>query len=498
MATDAHQSHDLPQSYHALSDQQLEIYARELNQSFHRERNLRKLLEQRNLELIEQLAEGNRLNGELAEALKKARHLAIQAEAANVAKRQFLANMSHEIRTPINGIFGMMQLMDDTDLDAEQREYVDMMQSSAESLLMLLDDILDLSKIEAGKMEMESVAFDLHETVRDAVSIFTAQAQQKGLEIQCSIKPNVPQLVRSDQAKIRQVLSNLIGNAIKFTEQGRVSVTTTATHLDPSPPGSERSVQVDIAVADTGIGISPEEQQRIFQSFTQADGSTTRRFGGTGLGLAIVAQMAELLGGSAWVESTAGQGSTFHLTTPCLVAETTEAAQVPDVATPLSARALRVLVAEDNPINARLATSILAKQGHTARVVGTGKELLSALERESPDLILMDVQMPEMDGLAASRAIREQERASGGHVPIVAMTADAASDDQQRCLDAGMDAYLAKPIKVRARYWRSSPSYSPLTSPGLLPASFPRSVSLARRRGPAPVPATHPALPPFA
>jgi len=403
------------------------------------------------------------------EQLRKA---AEAAELANRSKGVFLANMSHEIRTPMNAIIGMTEFVLGSDLTSEQREYLEMVLESSNSLLALLNDILDFSKIEAGKLDLEELPFDLRQWLSDSVKSLAFRAKQKELYFRCDVDPETPDYLVGDPHRLRQIIVNLVSNAIKFTERGGITVRIRPVRQD------NRQTLLRFEVRDTGIGIPPEKCKTIFKEFEQADNSTKRKFGGTGLGLSICRRLVELMHGRIGVKSVVNEGSAFQFTalfglrdTPAPREEQTAPASRIAAGERAVTQRLKILLAEDSAMNQRLAIGLLERKGHRVVVAADGRQAVEAFQGEPFDLVLMDVQMPEMDGFEATQAIRAAEP-SGSRVPIIAMTAHAMKGDRERCLDAGMDDYLSKPIRAKelyeiiARYAPDSVIDSPSQMPG--------------------------------
>ncbi len=376
------------------------------------------------------------------------------AEQASRAKSDFVANMSHEIRTPMNGVLGMTQLLQSTPLSATQQSYVDTILSSGQALLIIINDILDFSKIEAGKLELENVDFDLRRVLHETVEVVRVPARKKDLSISVDVAEDVPARLIGDSGRLRQILLNLLSNAVKFTDRGSVSVTVSLQQL------RDNMAELNFNVRDTGIGLTPEQQSRLFQAFTQADASTTRRFGGTGLGLSIVKRLVELMNGSVGVSSQVGEGTVFWFSVclPCGTAAEAIIQQNPagesiseSIAAlqKLTGDQVRILIADDNIVNQRVSVGMLKQLGLTADVVANGADALEKLKNGSYDLVLMDVQMPVMDGIEATRQVRKSEVPGGHRLPIVALTAGAMESDRQECIQAGMDDFIPKPIMLK-------------------------------------------------
>jgi len=388
--------------------------------------------------LHKDIAERRRVKSELLQAK-------IAAESSNSAKSRFLANMSHEIRTPMNGLFGMMQLLEMTPLNEEQKDYVSDINKCGKNLLSLMSDILDLSKIEAGKVDIVLADFSLHHCINDIALMQKTVAFEKRIALDLNLDKEIPPILVGDQLRIKQILLNLLGNAIKFTSEGRVTLSTELLeHYD-------NFAQVQIVVCDSGIGISPEFLGTIFESFTQQDASISRKYGGTGLGLTISLRLAELMGGSISVESSPGIGSCFKVTLPFTVGGETDSIQVAPAKTTVvwDGPLLRILFVEDDEINIKFGVSLLKKMGHDVTVVENGRECLTALEQGTFDLVLMDIRMPVMNGQEAICEIRAKERGTTDHQRVIAVTAYSMRGDMERLLAEGFDGYISKPLNHR-------------------------------------------------
>lgn len=389
--------------------------------------------------LEEKIKELNQTNQVLEASIERSNVMAVEAASASVAKSAFLANMSHEIRTPMNGIIGMAQLLQESNPSDEQKEYVDAIRKSSDVLLDLINDILDLSKIEAGKIDLEHIDFNLGHVLDDVQHLLMAKAAAKGVHLEIEIEKDMPLILKGDPTRIRQIVLNLAGNAVKFTDQGKILLTVNVLERMGD------TILIRFTVKDTGIGISKEKQKTLFKPFTQTDISTTRKYGGTGLGLNISKQLVDMMGGTIGVESTVQKGSTFWFTILFEYGRKDRVTATAKTIDSVEERLFHILVAEDNPVNQKVIETLLLKMGHSVQMAQNGIEAVKMVREENFDLILMDGSMPDMDGFEATKLIRS----TGNTIPIIAVTAHAMQGDRQEFLNAGMDDYLAKPIDAK-------------------------------------------------
>jgi len=384
------------------------------------------------------------LNKELEEAIEHANRLASESEIASMAKSKFLANMTHELRTPLNGVIGSIKLLNDTALSEEQEKFLDIAHSSANTLLAIVNNILDLSKIEAGKLEIETTNFNLIDIIKEIINIMNIKVQEKNLILNYHIENNIPLLLKGDSSKLRQILINLIGNAVKFTNSGEINLNVSREEI------YNDNIKLRFSIKDTGIGIAQEKSHLLFQSFSQIDSSIGREYGGTGLGLAICKNLVEMMDGEINVITEEGKGSTFWFTAMFELQKTSEEPGEDIYENFLNENfkesKCKILVAEDNKSNQFIMLHMLEKYGYSAHIASNGDEVIKALEEKPYDIILMDIQMPHLNGLDTTKIIRDKEKNTGKHIPIIAVTAHGMKEDRKKCLEAGMDQYITKPV----------------------------------------------------